>query len=70
MMLLKNKVAFVTGGGSGIGLRMATAFLKHGMKVVVGDIRTDRLPRVQAFLQKISPHIGLWTLMFGASLKE
>ena len=32
---LADKTAFITGGASGIGLGMATAFLKKGMKVVV-----------------------------------
>lgn len=33
--LLKGKVAFVTGGGSGIGRRMAERFAEHGAKVVL-----------------------------------
>jgi NAD(P)-dependent dehydrogenase (short-subunit alcohol dehydrogenase family) len=40
---LSEKVAFVTGGASGIGLGMAKAFLGHGMKVVVADIRDEHL---------------------------
>src|SRR5882724_12186965 len=31
--LLQNKVAFVTGGGSGINLRIAERFAQHGAKV-------------------------------------
>jgi NAD(P)-dependent dehydrogenase (short-subunit alcohol dehydrogenase family) len=37
------KVAFVTGGASGIGLGMAKAFVAAGMKVVIADIREDHL---------------------------
>jgi NAD(P)-dependent dehydrogenase (short-subunit alcohol dehydrogenase family) len=37
------KVAFVTGGGSGIGLGIAGAFVSAGMKVVLADLRPDHL---------------------------
>ncbi len=37
------RVAFVTGGASGIGLGMTRAFLNAGMKVAIADIRQDRL---------------------------
>jgi NAD(P)-dependent dehydrogenase (short-subunit alcohol dehydrogenase family) len=36
-------VAFVTGGGSGIGLGIAGAFVNAGMKVVLADLRQDHL---------------------------
>jgi NAD(P)-dependent dehydrogenase (short-subunit alcohol dehydrogenase family) len=37
------KVAFVTGGASGIGLGIAQVFLDAGMKVVIADIRDNAL---------------------------
>jgi NAD(P)-dependent dehydrogenase (short-subunit alcohol dehydrogenase family) len=37
-MLLKNKVAIITGAGSGIGRAIALLFAKEGAKVVVSDI--------------------------------
>jgi NAD(P)-dependent dehydrogenase (short-subunit alcohol dehydrogenase family) len=40
---LTGKVAFVTGGGSGIGLGIAGAFVNAGMKVVLADLRQDHL---------------------------
>jgi NAD(P)-dependent dehydrogenase (short-subunit alcohol dehydrogenase family) len=40
---VKDKVAFITGGASGIGLGMARAFARAGMKVVIADIRRDHL---------------------------
>jgi NAD(P)-dependent dehydrogenase (short-subunit alcohol dehydrogenase family) len=43
MKTVMNKVAFVTGGASGIGLGMARVFLRNGMKVVIADIRSDHL---------------------------
>lgn len=39
-MRLKDKVAIITGAGSGIGAAVAKVFAKEGAKVVVGDIRT------------------------------
>jgi len=38
MNILADKVAFVTGAGSGIGLAVAMAYAKEGAKVVVSDI--------------------------------
>jgi NAD(P)-dependent dehydrogenase (short-subunit alcohol dehydrogenase family) len=42
---VKGKVAFITGGGSGIGLGMAKAFTTAGMKVVIADLRNDHLDK-------------------------
>jgi NAD(P)-dependent dehydrogenase (short-subunit alcohol dehydrogenase family) len=41
--LLKNQVAVVTGGGSGIGQRMAERFAEHGAKVVLVGRKQDKL---------------------------
>jgi len=35
---VKGKVAFITGGASGMGLGMARAFAAAGMKVMIADI--------------------------------
>ena len=43
---VNGKVAFVTGGASGIGYGIVRTFLAAGMKVVVADIRQDHLDRV------------------------
>ncbi len=47
---VEGKVAFITGGGSGVGLGMATAFLGAGMKVAIADIREDHLEAATAEL--------------------
>ncbi len=44
---IAGKVAFVTGGASGIGLAMARSFSTAGMKVVITDIEQAALDRVQ-----------------------
>ncbi|WP_416799636.1 SDR family NAD(P)-dependent oxidoreductase, partial [Ciceribacter azotifigens] len=44
---LSGKVAFVTGGGSGIGAAIAEAFVKKGAKVAVVDIN-DQVARAKA----------------------
>ena len=38
---VEGKVAFITGGASGMGLGMARAFAKAGMKVMIGDIQAE-----------------------------
>jgi NAD(P)-dependent dehydrogenase (short-subunit alcohol dehydrogenase family) len=40
---VKGKVAFVTGGASGIGLGIVKALLGAGAKVVIADIRQDHI---------------------------
>jgi 3-oxoacyl-[acyl-carrier protein] reductase len=40
--LLEGIVAIVTGGGQGIGLSIAEAFVRHGASVVVADVDADK----------------------------
>lgn len=42
---LRDKVAFITGGASGLGLGMAKAFGREGMKVMIADIEQAALTR-------------------------
>ena len=41
MGILDNKVALVTGAGSGIGLAIAQSYAKEGAKVIVSDINEE-----------------------------
>ncbi|MGH3017980.1 MAG: SDR family NAD(P)-dependent oxidoreductase [Gaiellaceae bacterium] len=47
---VEGKVAFITGGGSGVGLGMAKAFVAAGMRVAIADIRADHLEAAMAEL--------------------
>ncbi len=51
MERLRNRVAVVTGGASGIGLGMARAFAEEGMKLVIADIEQAVLDDVVAGLR-------------------
>jgi NAD(P)-dependent dehydrogenase (short-subunit alcohol dehydrogenase family) len=43
--LLEGKVAFITGGGSGINLRIAERFAEHGAKLVLMGRKQEKLDR-------------------------
>lgn len=47
MKNFSGRVAFVTGGASGIGYGLVRNFLKHGMKVVVVDWNAEHLKEVR-----------------------
>ncbi len=49
MQDVEGKVAFITGGASGIGLGMAKAFAKAGMNCVVADLREDHIEQARAW---------------------
>src|SRR5258706_7009106 len=46
--LLRAKTAFVTGGGSGIGQRMAERFAEHGAKVMLVGRKQEKLDAAEA----------------------
>jgi len=48
MQDVQGRVAFVTGGASGIGLGIAGAFVEAGMKVVLADLREDHIAEAMA----------------------
>ena len=45
-MRLKNKIAIVTGGGSGFGAGIVKKFIQEGAKVVVADINLEKAEKV------------------------
>lgn len=45
------RTAFITGGGSGIGLGMARVFARRGMKVAIADLHQDHLDAAEAVLR-------------------
>ena len=51
MRELSGKVAFITGGGSGVALGQAKVFSAAGMKVVIADIRQDHLDDAMAYFR-------------------
>lgn len=53
---LKGKTAFITGGASGLGLSMARAFGKEGMKVMLADIDEKTLAAAKADLEARQIH--------------
>lgn len=54
------KVAFITGGASGMGLAMARSFSKAGMKVVIADIEQGALDKVaEEFAASNAEHLTL-----------
>ena len=45
-MRLKDKIAIVTGGGSGFGEGIAKRFVEEGCKVIVNDLKPEGGERV------------------------
>lgn len=52
MFRLDNKVALVTGAGSGIGEAIARLYARQGAQVVVGDIQPEAATKVASLIQE------------------
>lgn len=50
-MLLKDKIAIVTGASGGLGLAIATSFAEHGCKVVTSDVTDEQGEKAAADLR-------------------
>ena len=57
-MRLLNKIALITGAGSGMGRETALEFLRQGAKVVIADIDARALEDTVERGKKISPNIA------------
>ena len=55
--MVKDNVAVITGGASGIGLAAAMRFAAQGMKVCIADVGVDRLKAAEAKLLSV-PQAG------------
>jgi short-subunit dehydrogenase involved in D-alanine esterification of teichoic acids len=47
--LLQGKVAFITGGGSGIGFRITELLMRHGCDTVIASRRLSKVEEVCMF---------------------
>ena len=64
--LLKDQVAVVTGGGTGIGLAMAKRLGELGARIVIGSRNSENLERVRAELR----HAGLDPLIVQVDVRN
>ncbi len=61
MKEVAGKVAFITGGASGMGLGMARVFSAAGMRVVIADVRPDHLESAMRLLR--APNRGVHAIL-------
>jgi NAD(P)-dependent dehydrogenase (short-subunit alcohol dehydrogenase family) len=59
---VRDKVAFITGGASGIGLGIAGAFVDAGMRVVIADLRPDHIDPARAAFDRLGQSNNVHTM--------
>ncbi|XP_066545618.1 peroxisomal 2,4-dienoyl-CoA reductase [(3E)-enoyl-CoA-producing] isoform X2 [Amia ocellicauda] len=65
--LLKDNVAFVTGGGSGIGFRIAEVLMRHGCDTVIASRNQERLSEAA---KKLSAATGRHCLALSLDVRQ
>lgn len=68
--IVKDNVAVITGGASGIGFAAATAFARAGMKVCIADVDEARLAETATKLSSITAATNVMTLAVDVSTIE
>jgi len=53
-LYLKDKIAIVTGGASGIGAKTAELFVQEGVKVLIADVNPERIAKTVNSLNKMN----------------
>jgi len=57
MTQVRDKIAFITGGGSGVGLGQAKVFAEAGCKIAIADIRTDNLDEAMNYFAGLDAEV-------------
>jgi NAD(P)-dependent dehydrogenase (short-subunit alcohol dehydrogenase family) len=68
--IVKNNVAVITGGASGIGFAAAAAFARTGMKVCIADVDEGRLVEAATKLSSIAGAANVMTAAVDVSKAE
>ena len=67
---LENKVVFITGAASGIGLSMAYAFAANGAKLILLDLNAEALKQVKQALADVLPEVEVKTFTAAVNDEE
>ncbi|HLF31486.1 MAG TPA: SDR family NAD(P)-dependent oxidoreductase [Xanthomonadales bacterium] len=57
MTQVSGKVAFITGGGSGVGLGQAKVFAQAGCKIAIADVRKDHLDEAMEYFGSVDAEV-------------